>query len=188
MIVLAAFGCWVLAAFGGGELLAIAIPTLRPLVFLLSPETSIKVSTVEADCPQPPSLSTPSLHHYLLHYSIMSDENHVFCAFMDVVTNSSTLRACSFRYKVHSRIIHNLLDEYYSHQLSRTRQEKKHMVETNNHNQITRWSQERLGLNHGNHTYTDWELLNACKIRVLLNTSYAQLKYEYSILNSTMKH
>ena len=35
-IVLAAFGCWVLAAFGGGELLAIAIPTLRPLVFLLS--------------------------------------------------------------------------------------------------------------------------------------------------------
>ena len=35
-IVLAAFGCWVLVAFGGGELLAIAIPTLRPLVFLLS--------------------------------------------------------------------------------------------------------------------------------------------------------
>ena len=35
-IVLAAFGCWVLAAFGGGELLDIAIPTLRPLVFLLS--------------------------------------------------------------------------------------------------------------------------------------------------------
>ena len=34
-IVLAAFGCWVLAAFGGGELLAVAIPTLRPLVFLL---------------------------------------------------------------------------------------------------------------------------------------------------------
>ena len=35
-IVLAAFGCWVLAAFGGGELLAISIPTLIPLVFLLS--------------------------------------------------------------------------------------------------------------------------------------------------------
>ena len=34
-IVLAAFGCWVLAAFGGEELLAIAIPTLIPLVFLL---------------------------------------------------------------------------------------------------------------------------------------------------------
>ena len=34
-IVLAEFGCWVLAAFGGGELLAIAIPTLRRLVFLL---------------------------------------------------------------------------------------------------------------------------------------------------------
>ena len=29
-------GCWVLAAFGGGELLAIAIPTLIPLVFLPS--------------------------------------------------------------------------------------------------------------------------------------------------------
>ena len=35
-IVLDAFGCWVLAAFGGGELLAIVIPTLRPPVFLLS--------------------------------------------------------------------------------------------------------------------------------------------------------
>ena len=35
-IVLADFGCWVLADFGGGELLAIAIPTLKPLVFLLS--------------------------------------------------------------------------------------------------------------------------------------------------------
>ena len=35
-IVLAALGCWVLAAFGGGELLAIYIPTLRPLIFLLS--------------------------------------------------------------------------------------------------------------------------------------------------------
>ena len=35
-IVLAAFGCWVLEAFGGGELLAVAIHTLRPLVFLLS--------------------------------------------------------------------------------------------------------------------------------------------------------
>ena len=35
-IVLAAFGCWVLSAFGCGEILAIAIPTLRPLVFLLS--------------------------------------------------------------------------------------------------------------------------------------------------------
>ena len=35
-IVLAAFGSWVLAAFGGGELLDIAITTLIPLVFLLS--------------------------------------------------------------------------------------------------------------------------------------------------------
>ena len=35
-IVLAALGCWVLAAFGGGELLAIAITKIIPLVFLLS--------------------------------------------------------------------------------------------------------------------------------------------------------
>ena len=35
-IVLDAFGCWVLSAFGGGELLAIYITTLIPLVFLLS--------------------------------------------------------------------------------------------------------------------------------------------------------
>ena len=35
-IVLAAFGCWVLAAFDGGEFLAISIPTLIPLVFFLS--------------------------------------------------------------------------------------------------------------------------------------------------------
>ena len=32
-IVLLAFGCWVLAAFGGGELLTIAITTLKPLFF-----------------------------------------------------------------------------------------------------------------------------------------------------------
>ena len=35
-IVLAAFGCWVLAAFGGGELLDIAISTLIPIVFIRS--------------------------------------------------------------------------------------------------------------------------------------------------------
>ena len=35
-ILLAAFGFWVLAEFGGGKLLAISIPTLRPLVLLLS--------------------------------------------------------------------------------------------------------------------------------------------------------
>ena len=34
-IVLADFGCWGVAAFGGGELLAVAINTLRPLVSLL---------------------------------------------------------------------------------------------------------------------------------------------------------
>ena len=35
-IVLADFGCWLLAEFVVGKLLAIAIPTLRTLVFLLS--------------------------------------------------------------------------------------------------------------------------------------------------------
>ena len=35
-ILLAAFGCWLLAAFGGGEILDISIPTLIPLFFLLS--------------------------------------------------------------------------------------------------------------------------------------------------------
>ena len=107
---------------------------------------------------------------------------------MDVVNNSSTLRACASRYNVHSRIIMNFLDEYESHQLSRTRQEKEPLVDTNNQNQITRWAQERLGLNHGNQPYTDWELLTACQIWVLCNTSYAQLKSEYGIPKSTLKH
>ena len=34
--VLAEFGCWMLVDFGGGELLAITIPTLITLVFILS--------------------------------------------------------------------------------------------------------------------------------------------------------
>ena len=61
------------------------------------------------------------------------------------------------------------------------------MGDTNNNNKITIWAQERLGLNHGNQTYTDWELLTACKIQVLSNTSYAHLKYEYGIPHSTLK-
>ena len=60
-------------------------------------------------------------------------------------------------------------------------------METNNQNQITRWAQEQLGLNHVSQTYTDWELLTACKIQVLLNTSYAHLKSEYVIPHSTLK-
>ena len=113
-----------------------------------------------------------NLHPYLLHPSIMSKEN-LFCDFVDVVKNSSTLRACDSRYNVHSRIIKNLLDEYESHQLSRTRQGMEPLVNTNNHNQIKIWSQEQLGLNHGNQPYIDWEMLNACQIWVLCNTSYA---------------
>ena len=106
---------------------------------------------------------------------------------MDIITNSSTLRACSFRYKVHSRIIQNLLDQYYSHQLSRTRQDKEHLVDTNNQHQITRWAQKQLGLNHRYQTYTEWGLSTVCKLRVLTNTSYAHLTSEYGIPHSTLK-
>ena len=60
-------------------------------------------------------------------------------------------------------------------------------MDTNNKNHITRWAQERLGLNDRNHPYTNWELLNACQIQVLSNTSYAQLKSEYVITKSTLK-
>ena len=117
----------------------------------------------------------------------MSDKNHIFCAFMDVITNSTTLRASSFRYKVHSRIIQNLLDDYYYCQLSRTRKDKEHMVDTNNQHYITRWAQKKLGLNHRNQTYTEWELLTACKLRVLTNTSYAHFTSEYGVPHSTLK-
>ena len=58
---------------------------------------------------------------------------------------------------------------------------------TNNQNQITRWAQERLGLNHRNRPYTDWELFTAYNIRVLSNTYDAKLKSEYGIPNSTLK-
>ena len=106
---------------------------------------------------------------------------------MDVITNSSTLRACSFRYIVHLRIIQKFLDEYYSHQLSRERQDKEHLVDTNNQHQITRWAQKQLGLNHRYQTYTEWDLSTACKLRVLTNTSYAHLTSEYGITHSTLK-
>ena len=116
----------------------------------------------------------------------MSDETF-FRDFMDVLKNSSTLRSCASRYNIHSRIIKNLLDEHASQQLSRTNQEKEPLVDANNQNQITKWAQERLGLNHGNQPYINWEHLTACKIRVLCNISYAHLKSEYDITKSTMK-
>ena len=132
------------------------------------------------------NLHPSNIHPYILHTSIMSGEN-IFRDFMDVVKNSSTLRNCASKYNVHSRIIKNPLDENESHQISRTRQEKEPLVDNNNQNQITILAQERLGLNHSNQTYTDWELLTACQIRVLSNTSFAQLKYEYGIPHSTLK-
>ena len=39
------------------------------------------------------------------------------------------------------------------------------MVDTTNQNQITRYAQERLDVNHINQPYTDRELLTACQIR-----------------------
>ena len=116
----------------------------------------------------------------------MSEEN-IFRSFMDVVKNYSILRSCASRYNVNSRIINNLLDEYEYHQISRTGQEKEPLVGTNNQNKITKWSQEQLDLNHINQPYTNWELLDACQIQVLINTSYDQLKYEFGITKSTMK-
>ena len=106
---------------------------------------------------------------------------------MDVVKNSSTLRACASKCSVHSIIIKNLLDEYESNWISRTSQEKEPLVDTNNNNQITRWDQERLYLNHSNQPYTDWEMLTACQILVLSNTFDDNLKYEYRITKSTLK-
>ena len=60
-------------------------------------------------------------------------------------------------------------------------------MDTNNQHQITRWSQEQIGLNHRYQTYTDWELLTACKLRVLYNTSHANFTSEYVIPDSTLK-
>ena len=60
-------------------------------------------------------------------------------------------------------------------------------MDTNDQHYITRWAQEQLGLNHRYQTYTDWELLTACKLRVLTNTSYAHLTSEYIIPHSTLK-
>ena len=116
----------------------------------------------------------------------MSDKD-LFHAFMDFVNNSLPLRTCASKYKFHSRITNNLLDECESHQLSRSRQEKEPLLDTNNKNRITRRSQERLDLNDINQMYTNWELMNECQIWVLSNASYYQLKSEYVIPNSTLK-
>ena len=79
------------------------------------------------------NLRPSNLHSYLLHPFIMSDEN-LFRAFMGVFKNSSTLRTYASRYNFQSRIIRNLLDEYDSRHISRTRQEKEPLVDTNNQN------------------------------------------------------
>ena len=127
-----------------------------------------------------------NLHPYHLHPSITSDKN-IFCAFTDVVKNSSPLWTWASKYKVHSSNTMNILYEYESHNIYITRQENKPIVDTNNQNQITRWAQELLDMNHSNHLYTNWELMTACQIRVLSNASYDQLKSDYVITKSTLK-
>ena len=62
------------------------------------------------------------------------------------------------------------------------------MVDTNNQNHITRWSQERIDVNHSNQPYIDLEMLTVSHIWVLPNTSNYQLKSEYAIPKSTLKH
>ena len=62
------------------------------------------------------------------------------------------------------------------------------MVDTNNQNHITRWYQERIDVNHSNQPYIDLEMLTVSHIWVLLNTSNYQLKSEYAIPKSTLKH
>ena len=104
-----------------------------------------------------------NLHTYHLNPSIIS-EKYLFCAFMDVVKNYSALRACAFKYNIHSRITNKLPDEYESHKLSRTRQENEPLVDTNNQNKITTYSQERLDVNHNNQLCTDWGLLTVRQI------------------------
>ena len=121
---------------------------------------------------QPPSLSPPFFNHLRQKY---------LPCFHGFFKNSSQLRTCASRYNIHSINIKNLLDDCEYHNIYRTSQEKEPLVDTNNHNQITRWSQERLALNHSNHPYTDWELMTACHIWVLSNAYYDQLKSEYGI-------
>ena len=88
----------------------------------------------------PAYLHPSKLHPYCLHSSIMTD-NNLFRAFMYVVKNSSPLRTSTPKYKVHSRIINNLLYDYEYHKIYRTRQENEPLLDNNNHNQITIWDQ-----------------------------------------------
>ena len=104
---------------------------------------------------------------------------------MDVIQNISTIRADSSNYKVHSRITKTLLVEFESHQNRRISKEKKPLIVSINQIQITRWAKDRLSVNHGSESYTDWEVMTACGVRLLLNSSYKYLKSEYGILSST---
>ena len=102
----------------------------------------------------------------------------IYSDFMDVTRNTSTIQAASYNYKVHSRITKNLLAKFESHQDNKTIKEKKPLLETIKQTQITRQAKDRLSVNHGNKLYTDWELMNACEVRVLLNVSYKYMKSE----------
>ena len=105
---------------------------------------------------------------------------------MDVIQNTSTIRVASSNYKVHSRIIKNLIVEFEANQYIRIRKENKTPVEKINQIQITRWAKDRLSVNHGNWVYTYWDLMTTGGLRVLLNESYEDMKSEYGITMSTM--
>ena len=110
----------------------------------------------------------------------------LYSAFKDVIRNTFTIRDASSNYKVHSRIIENLLAEFESHQQSRTSKEKKPLVESISQIRITRWAKNILSMKHGNQLYTYWEPITACGVRMLLNESYEDTKAEYGIPRSTM--
>ena len=64
----------------------------------------------------------------------------LFYDFMDVIQNTSAIWYASYKYKVQYRIIKNLLTIFETPQHSRIRKEKKLIVESINHIQITRWA------------------------------------------------
>ena len=110
----------------------------------------------------------------------------IYSDFMYVIQNTPTIRDTYSNYKVYYRIIKNLPTDFESYQNIRTTKENKTLVESINHIQINRWAKDRLYVKHGNQSYTDWKLMTAYGVMVLLNTPYEYLKSEYGIPRSTM--
>ena len=117
---------------------------------------------------------------------IIMPSSPIYYDFMDFILNTSTVRAASSIYGVHSRIIKNLLTNFEAHQHSRISREQKPLVKTMNHINITRWNQDRLYAQHGNKFYTEWDLMTKCVARVSINESYEEMKSKHGIPRSTM--